>query len=210
MSNSGSLFIISAPSGTGKTTLSKALINNMKSYYSIDRVVTYTSRAPRIGEQDGVDYHFISPADFKQKIEQGFFIEWSDVYGTYYGSPLSILDEVAQGHSRILIIDRYGAHQVMKQTDNVMLIWIYPPSLEILGYRLKIRGTDCPESIKKRLQLAHIELDQEAKQPFYHHHILNDLFEETVDSLENIVKTALENKKIKAGKSLLFKAENEL
>lgn len=208
--SSGSLFIISAPSGAGKTTLVNALINNMNSYYSISRVVTYTSRSARLGEQDGRDYHFISVSDFKDKIEQGFFIEWSDVYGTYYGSPRHILKEVEQGHSRILVIDRLGAAQVAAQTDKAILIWIYPPSLEVLELRLRKRGTDSDASIIKRMELARLELAQEADNPIYMHHILNDFFEKALDSLEKIVKMMLENKKINIEKSPLNKAENQL
>src|SRR5437879_4794715 len=105
----GKLFVISASSGAGKTTLVTAIITHMGGHVNLERVVTYTTRTPAPGDVPGVDYHFVTPAQFQEKIAAGFFMEWSTAYGHYYGSPRSVLDEVAAGNSRILILDRAGA-----------------------------------------------------------------------------------------------------
>ena len=188
----GVLFIISAPSGAGKTSLTAALIAKLKPYYPIDKVVTYTSRSPRSGEINGIDYHFMHAQEFENKIAQGFFLEWSTVYGTYYGSPYSIVNELGHGDSRILIVDRLGTMTILKNMATlpykVVTIWITVPSIDVLRDRLQARGLDDPERIHRRLILAAQEMDQETQSPLYDHEILNDLFENSLEKLEVLAK----------------------
>src|SRR5581483_10666268 len=110
----GVLFIVSAPSGAGKTTLVNAALGSLKSSHAIERVITYTSRMPREGEIPGVDYHFISELEFQSRIKDGFFLEWSGAYGTYYGTPRGLLEDLEKGHHRILIPDRNGAQKILE------------------------------------------------------------------------------------------------
>ena len=188
----GVLFIISAPSGAGKTSLTKALLAKLKPSYPIDRVVTYTSRTPRNGEINGIDYHFLHTQDFENKITQGFFLEWSTVYGTYYGSSASIVTDLEEGKHRILIVDRLGTHTILsymaKLPYKVVSIWISVSSIEILQARLSTRGLDDPQSLGRRLTLAAQEMAQEKQSPLYDYEILNDLFENSLEKLENLAK----------------------
>lgn len=183
----GQIFIISASSGAGKTTLVNELLKRINQY-PIERVITYTSKIARTNEQNCRDYYFISPEEFKQKIADGFFLEYSTAYGTYYGSPRSILDGIKKGKSYVLIIDRIGAQKVVKRTKEAVLIWIYTKDLGILEFRLKKRSTENSEQIEKRLAQARYEMDLESKYPLYHYHVLNEDFEVAVTKLEGIVK----------------------
>lgn len=192
MKNPGVLFLVSAPSGAGKTSLVNALVARLGPEYSIARQISYTSKVPRPGERNGVDYHFITAQEFEAKIEEGFFIEYSTVYGTYYGSPRSSLIDVAQGASRILVIDRLGAQHIVQQAGKLAcLIWITVPSLTILEDRLRSRGQDSEEQIIRRLGLARVEIEEEATLGLYHHHILNDSFEIALENLEFLVKSLI-------------------
>src|SRR5262249_34185453 len=157
----------------------------------IKRCIAYTSRAPRLGETDGIDYHFISACQFESKIKEGAFLEWSGTYGAYYGTPRSVMHEVEKGDSRILIIDRAGARQVAKQVAEAVLIWINVPSLKDLESRLRFRGTENEQQIGRRLYLAQQELDHEAQERLYKHHIINDIFEKSLKDFEEILKKEL-------------------
>src|SRR5579862_9920541 len=110
----GRLFLVSAPSGGGKTTLVNAAIASLSREHSIKRLITYTSRSPRTGDVHGVDYHFVTPAEFQTLIEQEFFLEWSAAYGTFYGTPKEVLRDIAQGLSYIAIVDRAGAQAIYR------------------------------------------------------------------------------------------------
>lgn len=188
----GKLFIISAPSGAGKTSLVDAVLCRLKPVCSIDRAITYTSRCKRKGEQEGVDFHFLSDDEFKCRIDQGFFVEWSCEYGHYYGSPACIVDDLQVGCSRILVIDRKGAMQVLEHIKDPVLIWIQVKNLDVLKSRLLSRGLNTKEQIEERLKLAKIEIEQEAKNPFYKYHILNDVFDQAAKNLELIFLKELE------------------
>jgi guanylate kinase len=189
----GKLFIISAPSGAGKTTLVNAVLNRVSVHYSIERVITYTTKQPRSGEINGRDYNFLSPTAFEQKIKEGFFLEWSTAYGTYYGSPRSIVDQRAQGKSFILIIDRRGAEQVAKQIDQAVLIWIYTNNLDILRERLQKRGAENSAQIAARLIQAQKEIELEQQNRLYTYHVLNDDFNDAVGYLESLISEELIN-----------------
>lgn len=198
-STSGTLFVISAPSGTGKTSLLTHVSARLYSLYnySLKRVITYTSRAVRNGEVPGRDYWFISPRDFETKIADNFFCEWSDFYGTYYGSPYSLLEELSHGTSLAIIVDRAGAQRLKAVCPHAFLIWLEPPHLEELRRRLTLRGQNTPESIAKRLALAAQELAQEKEDPRYDYSLINDDFEQAVQELIKIFTQKLGLKTVK-------------
>src|SRR3989338_2709281 len=122
------LFVVSAPSGAGKTTLVKAALEHLCKKFPIKRVITYTTRPARAGEMDGEHYYFISVNDFKQKVTEGFFLEWSSWYDHYYGSPVSIIEEIKKGTSFVAILDRAGAAEVLRAYPKAVCIWITPGS----------------------------------------------------------------------------------
>jgi|GEM_PF-406529 len=183
----GSLFIVSGPSGVGKTTAVRTFLNQNKNSFKVDRVVTYTTKQPRRTEVDGIDYHFITEDEFKSKVRDQFFLEWSGEYGACYGTPASIVDDVRSGTSRILVIDRHGASQIIAKHPQVVLIWIYVSSLDVLLDRLTKRKTESVEQIQRRLVLAKKEIDKELSFPLYHYHIVNNSLEEAVASLSEVV-----------------------
>lgn len=189
---SGKLFVISAPSGAGKTTLVRHSIERLQESHAISRVVTYTTKVPRKGEAvEGVDYYFISQADFEKKIGEGFFIEWSCAYGNYYGSPYSIVTHMAEGRSCVLIVDQAGASRIKEQVPEAVLIWIYTSSIEVLKQRLIKRGGESPEQVARRLELALLEIEQEAVRRVYNFHVLNEEFYESLEKLCEIFKLFL-------------------
>lgn len=188
----GKLFVISAPSGAGKTTLVKKVLEDLGNNYQLSRTITYTTRPPREGEIDGKHYHFISVDDFKEKIDQNFFIEWSTWYDYYYGSPVYTLKSIQEGKSFIMILDRLGAKDVLQTYPHAILIWIAPPSLEELEKRLLARG-DSPGVIQNRLRKAAVEIQQENDEQFYHHHIINDNFKTALSELKQIFENKIKN-----------------
>lgn len=186
----GKLFVISAPSGTGKTSLLEVL-TPLLSLYNIKRAVTYTSRRPRQHEQDGDDYHFLSSDEFNDRLQTGFFVEWSSQCDHYYGSARHIIDQLNKGSSFIMILDRAGAQNIKKIVDGAVLIWMYVSSLELLHSRLIRRQSETQEHINLRMQLAAQDMSQEIMSPIYHHHILHENFEQTLKKLFEIVKSRL-------------------
>lgn len=153
----------------------------------MNRVVTYTTKKPRDGERDGIDYHFLTPIVFQEKIQKGFFLEWSGVYGSYYGSPAYILEGLQKGDSFILIIDRLGARKIGHIYKDSIFIWIYTKDIKILMERLQNRKTEKAEQIARRLKLAQEEIKDERDNPFYHYHILNDDIESAIQSIKSII-----------------------
>ena len=187
----GKLFIVSAPSGAGKNTLVENLLKNHSSIYkesfTLKRAVTYTSKKPRLGDVDGKDYHFISETEFKKKIQEGFFLEYSTAYGNYYGTPRLLLEELGLGVSFFLIIDKVGARILSQLYKEHILIWIAPSSIEELEGRLVKRAGESAEDIAKRLALARVEMAEEKEKPFYHHYITNMSIEQGVEQLKGVV-----------------------
>jgi len=191
---SGTLFIVSAPSGAGKTTLIQAVLKNLGSFYSIERVITYTSKTPRHTEVDGVDYYFISSQLFEQKIQEGFFLEWSGAYGNYYGTPVTVIKQLESGKSLVVIPDRSGARELVRRVSGAVTLWITVEHLGILKDRLLGRGTESPEQLQKRLSLAQDEMMDELKNRLFKHHILNSCFNTAQKNIENIIIERLQNR----------------
>jgi guanylate kinase len=187
----GRLFVVSAPSGAGKTTLVTLLIDRIGEKYNIERVVTYTTRAPRAGDTQKKDYHFISREEFELLIDRGFFIEWSAAYGNYYGTPSSIIGELATGKSLILIVDRAGVQSIAHYIPYAIFILIVPPSEEVLKKRLILRGSEEKNEISHRLLLAKEEISTENVNSLYKYHVINDSLVKAVDDLAEIVKKEL-------------------
>ena len=182
-SEPGHLFIISAPSGGGKTTLSKAVINRFKDIlYS----VSYTTRSPRNSEQDGVDYYFIQKKDFRKRIERGYWAEWAEVHGNYYGTSADFLEKgLASGRDILLDIDVQGTLQILVNYPDSITVFIMPPSLETLRERLELRGTESRTTIKRRLLTAEKEM---AQRDLYRYIIINDHLSVSIEELVAIIE----------------------
>lgn len=179
----GHLFIISAPSGAGKTTLVKAVLQQFRDIlYSI----SYTTRKPRAEERDGIDYHFISKQDFKKGIHKGRWAEWAEVYGNYYGTSVEFLEKsLSSGCDILLDIDVQGTLQILKHYPDSVTIFILPPSMNALRKRLEMRGSDSQAVVEKRLLNARKEMTQKK---MYRHIIVNDVLSEAIKELSAIFK----------------------
>jgi guanylate kinase len=178
----GSVFIISAPSGAGKTTLVKGVMEKLP---GLKFSVSYTTRLPRSNERDGEDYHFVTPYVFRAKIERGDFLEWAEVLGNCYGTSRSDVNTLtSEGVDLILDIDTQGAKQVIEKNDQVILIYILPPSLKALQERLMKRGLDSLEMIKLRLSNARRDIEEAH---WYHYVIVNEKVEEAIEKLKAII-----------------------
>lgn len=179
----GSLFIISAPSGTGKTTLVQALVKSMA---NITVSISHTTRTPRTGEHAARDYHFINNAEFHSMIAQGKFLEYAEIYGQFYGSVRAYIEEtLAKGIDVILEIDWQGARQVRAQWMEVVSIFILPPSIDVLQDRLEKRHAEIESNIvAERMKEAKSEL---AHYNEYDYLLCNDNFEETLADLQAII-----------------------
>jgi guanylate kinase len=174
----GHLFIISAPSGAGKTTIAKAVLQKFKDMcYSI----SYTTRKPRAEERDGVDYHFVSKQDFKNGIKKARWAEWAEVYGNYYGTSAEFIEKkLSSGCDILLDIDVQGTLQILKHHPDSVTIFILPPSINVLRKRLEMRGSDSQAVIEKRLINAKKEMVQKK---MYRHIIVNDELSVAIDEI---------------------------
>ena len=178
----GNLFVVAAPSGTGKSSLVKALLE-LDSHLVVS--VSHTTRKPRGQEQQGREYHFIDEPSFRAKIEHGDFFEWAEVHGHLYGTSRAAIEErIAGGQDVVLEIDWQGALQIKRLFPNAVLIFILPPSWDELLQRLERRGEDRPEVISQRMENARIEVDQARHFDFV---IINALFETALFDLKAIV-----------------------
>jgi guanylate kinase len=183
---SGKIFVISAACGAGKSSLVSAVLEELQGTWPLKYIVTYTTRAPRNTEKQGQDYNFIDMSEFERRISQGFFLEWSNAYTAYYGSPASIVHEKDKGTSCILILDRAGAQAVIQKVPEAVLIWIEVP-LEVLKDRLVMRATENSEYIERRLAQSKIEIELECHNPLYHYKIVNDNFQVAKNQLKMIL-----------------------
>lgn len=183
MNNRGLLIIYSGPSGCGKgTVMSRFLPKNPNTLMS----VSCTTRAPRVGEIDGVHYFYITREKFEQMIAENAFLEYAQYAGNYYGTPKSWVDDrLAEGKNVVLEIEPQGALNVMKQRPDAFSVFLLPPSREELERRLRKRGTEAEEVILRRLQAAEWELEQK---DHYRFHIVNDDPDRAVAELEQLIE----------------------
>jgi guanylate kinase len=179
----GQLFIVSAPSGTGKTTLVERLVQVVPDL-ALSR--SFTSRPPRAGECDGVDYNFITRGLFDRMIQDGEFLEWADVFGNLYGTSASQTDRIlSAGHDLVLVIDVQGARQVRAKRADTIGIFVLPPTFEVLEERLRRRSKDSDAQIRRRLEVARQEVSAAAD---YEYVVVNDELEPAVGRLRAIVE----------------------
>lgn len=180
----GRLFVVSGPSGVGKGTLVAAA---RKALPHLAFSVSATTRPPRKSEVDGVDYHFVSNADFDRLIEEGAMLEWAEVHGNRYGTLLSeVRKALDAGQDVILEIDPQGNQQVKNLVPEAYSIFIAPPSFEELRERIEDRATEDHKSIEQRLRTAKVELDQQDR---YNAIIVNDVLDESIARLIEIIET---------------------
>ena len=179
----GLLLILSAPSGAGKTSLYRALLERME---GVVASVSHTTRSPRPGEVDGRDYHFVGEEEFRRLVEAGAFLEHAWVFDRYYGTSREAVEKEREtGRDVVLEIDWQGGRQVRERVPEAVSVFILPPSREALRERLEGRGQDDPEVIERRMRDAEAEISHYAE---YDYVIINDDFEEALDSLVAVVK----------------------
>ena len=200
----GNLFVVAAPSGAGKSSLVKALLE-LDSHLAVS--VSHTTRTPRGQEQQGREYHFIAEAEFRAKIAAGDFFEWAEVHGNLYGtSRAAIESRIAGGQDVVLEIDWQGALQIKKIFPHAVLIFVLPPSWEELRQRLMRRGEDGDAVIATRMANARIEVAQACKFDFV---IINALFETALFDLKTVVHSQrLKYAAQRRNKSQVFAALN--
>jgi guanylate kinase len=180
------VFVITGPSGVGKGTLIRGLMERVG---ALELSVSATTRAPRPGEQDGVDYHFLTREEFDRKVREGDFVEHADYAGRSYGTLRSELEErVRAGTPIVLEIEVQGARQVRASVPDAVQVFIAPPSLQELRTRLIGRGTDDPEGVERRLRVAAEELEA---QPEFGHVVVNDRLQDALEQLTAIVAAEL-------------------
>ncbi len=182
-SHAGSLFMIIAPSGAGKSSLVEALLLKEP---NLRLSISYTTRAPRPGETNGKQYHFISEAEFLTRRHNLEFLEWAEVHGNYYGTSRVLIEQcIADGNDVLLEIDWQGALQIKNQFSYAVGIFILPPSIEALEQRLNKRGQDSADVIKRRLLAASSEI---AHAPEFEYAIINQEFEIALSELSAVIK----------------------
>jgi guanylate kinase len=178
----GLLFVVSAPSGAGKTTLCKALTDSLE---NLTHSISYTTRKPRPGEIDGRDYYFATEERFRNMVRAGDFAEWAQVHSNLYGTSRRVLDDMRTERIDVILdIDTQGAKQIKEKYHEAVFIFIMPPSLEILEERLRNRKSDNEEEIKKRMRRARDEIKDYT---MYDYIIVNRDFERALAELRSIV-----------------------
>jgi guanylate kinase len=181
-SSGGLLFVISAPSGTGKTTLVERLVQILP---NLRESRSYTSRPARAGERNGVDYHFISRAEFETMIAANAFLEWADVFGNLYGTAVADVEDLrAGGQDVVLVIDVQGARQVRQRGADHTAVFVMPPSFQVLERRLRGRSADPEPAMRRRLETARAEVSSYRE---YDYLVVNDDLESTVMRLQEII-----------------------
>jgi guanylate kinase len=182
---SGIAFVVSGPSGAGKTTLLRLVLERDE---GLRFSVSHTTRAPRPGEVEGVDYHFVSREEFKKLIEAEAFLEHAEYQGNLYGtSRLAVEEMLAAGLDVVLEVEVKGARQLREQLPDAVSVIVLPPSFESLGKRLRLRASDSEEAIRRRLDIAREEI-REA--PGYSYVIVNSNLEAAVEDLQGIIQVA--------------------
>ncbi|MBL8087381.1 MAG: guanylate kinase [Chthonomonas sp.] len=179
---SGRLIIFSGPSGVGKDTI---LVEWGRVNERIQRVISYTTRSKREGEIEGLDYHFVTRERFQEMAAEGAFLEYKEVYGNLYATPLHDMNAMIEaGACAVLKIDVAGALDAMELRPDALTIFVMPPSIEELDRRIRGRGSDSPEQIERRLAAAHAEIEHA---PRYQHRVVNDDLDRVIQELESIV-----------------------
>lgn len=182
--NTGQIIVISAPSGAGKGTIIKKLLENDSKNRWLS--VSATSRKPRVGEKEGINYYYITEEEFQKRIKEDYFLEYTNYAGNYYGTPREyIKDKISKGIDVILEIEIEGANNIKKLIPEALFIFIMPPSLKELVKRLKGRGTETNEKIIKRFNAAYKEVNEVTK---YNYVVVNDEIDTAVDKIESIIK----------------------
>ncbi|MBX3680000.1 guanylate kinase [Cognatazoarcus halotolerans] len=182
---SGTLFIITAPSGAGKTTLVRSLLRRD---HQVRLSISYTTRVPRAGERDGGDYHFVDVQTFKALRDAGEFLEWAEVHGNYYAtSKVWIKEQIEKDHDILLEIDWQGAQQVRKVFPQAVGVFIMPPSMEELENRLVGRGTDSESTIARRMLGARSEMRHVGE---FDYVIINNELHVALDDLVSVVRAS--------------------
>ena len=182
--NKGLLVVVSAPSGCGKDTVINAL---RESDFKFEKTVSDTTRVMREGEANGVDYTFIDEITFKNRIENGYYLEYTVYNGNFYGTPKSEVEKhLEKGECVLMKIEVEGAGNVRKLIPEAVSVFLVPPSMEELEKRLKGRGTETEESFKKRFETAKQEL---ARAPEYDYIVVNDEISKCVEKIRNIIET---------------------
>ena len=191
MSNQGFAIVLSGPSGAGKSSLFQRL---KEDFPNLLFSISCTTRPPRPGEKDGVDYHFYSQEFFHHGIQRGDFLEYANVHGNFYGTPEApLLNAIQKGHTMVLDIDVQGARQVKSVLspefvqEHLEFVFVAPPSLEILEERLRKRGTESPESLQRRLENAHTEMMAWRE---YQYLVVNDKLDKAAAEMKAILMAA--------------------
>ncbi|MGZ5382123.1 MAG: guanylate kinase [Thermoanaerobaculia bacterium] len=181
----GDLFIVSSPSGAGKTTLIRRVLEDPRIGGMLHFSVSHTTRPPRTGERDGVEYHFVDEAGFRAIEESGGFLEWAVVHGNLYGtSRAEVEPRLERGLDVLLDIDVQGARQVRSHVPEAVKVIVFPPSREVLEARLKARASDAPEVVRRRLAAARKEMEEWGE---FDYAIINEDLEAAVDELRSIL-----------------------
>jgi len=181
----GDLFIVSSPSGAGKTTLIRRVLQDPAIGGTLHFSVSHTTRHPRPGETDGVEYHFCDEGSFRKLEADGGFLEWAVVHGSLYGTSRAEVEPRLQAGLDVLLdIDVQGARQVRSSVPDAVKVIVFPPSRQVLEQRLKARGSDSPEAIERRLAVAAKEMAEFGE---YDYAIINDGLEPAVDELRSII-----------------------
>lgn len=193
----GNLYIVSAPSGAGKTSLVKALL---EAEPRVRVSVSHTTRAMRPGEVDGVNYHFVAREAFIEMLERDEFLEHAEVFGNLYGTSQRWLEQtLKEGYDLILEIDWQGAQQVRRQFPDVLTVFIVPPSRDALRQRLQNRGQDSDEVIDRRLAGALEDISHYVE---FDYLVINDDFDTALDDLKAVVRAARHRQKLQAARHL--------
>lgn len=185
MSKRGKLIVFSAPSGSGKTTIVRALLKRPELNLAFS--ISATSRPPRGEEVDGKDYYFLSQKEFEQNIRDGAFLEWEEVYpGQHYGTLLEEVNRLLEeGKNVVFDIDVIGGLNIKKQfNDEALALFVQPPSIEVLAQRLEQRGTDSSEKIHMRLEKARLELSQA---PNFDHAVINESLDQAIEQAHELI-----------------------
>lgn len=185
----GKLFVVSAPTGGGKTTVVRKVLQQISNLMPISKVITYTTRQPRSNEIPGIDYHFVTAKEFLAKKEQSFFLETTTYDQAWYGSPASIKTDLAKGKSFIMVTDRPGASVLKTLMPEAVLIWITVSSPEVIAQRLAQRGTESAEQQQRRLAIATEEITIEREEPIFAYHVINNGLETTAQEIIAIISS---------------------